>query len=234
MTEAVDAMTDNGQPERPAGVRDDQGPGRSRLLLGGGLAVLLLAVIGASGGWMLAGDPDRPVSAAGTPSTSIEETPTEAAPSTPSPRPSATRTTTTAPGLTVPELVGTDFAEARRQLRDRKLGWRLVFGTGSDRSVLRTSPEPGTPVRRGVTVTLWVAGSAPAVAVPDLIGLACGDAADDLFEAGLYPRYRTGRKGEVTDQDPVAAAPAHWNDRVDLTCGEEPQATPVVTSSPTP
>lgn len=204
------------------------------MLLGGGLAVLLLAVIGASGGWMLAGDPDRPVSTAGMPSTPIEETPTEAPPSTPSPRPSPTRTTTTATGLTVPELVGTDFAEARRQLRDRKLGWRLVFGSGSDRSVLRTSPEPGTPVRRGMTVTLWVAGSAPAVAVPDLTGLACGDAAHDLVEAGLYPRYRAGRQGEVTAQDPVADAAAHWNDQIDLTCGEEPSATPAATPSPTP
>lgn len=225
-------MTDGGQPERHAGVPDDQRPDRSRVLLGGGLAVLLLAVIGASGGWMLAGGPDRPVSTAGTPPATIEETPTETLPTTPSPRPSATRTTTTASGLTVPELVGTDFAEARRQLRDRKLGWRLVFGTGADRSVLRTSPEPGTPVRRGVTVTLWVAGSAPAVAVPDLTGLDCGDAAHDLVEAGLYPRYRATRQGGVTAQDPAAGAPAHWNDQVDLTCGEEPSAAPAVTPSP--
>ncbi|MFG2056400.1 PASTA domain-containing protein [Micromonospora sp. NPDC048930] len=232
MTEAVDALTDDGHPDQQAGVRDEQGPDRTRLLLGGGLAVVLLAVIGASGGWMLAGEPERPVSTASTPPAPVAEVSTAAPPSTPSERPTGTRTTTAA-GLTVPELVGIDFEDARQQLRDRKLGWRLVFGTGSDRSVLRTSPEPGTPVRRGVTVTLWVAGSAPAVSVPDLAALDCGDAADDLVEAGLYPRYRAGRKGEVTAQDPVAGAPAHWNDPVALTCGAAPSAGPVETPSPT-
>ncbi|NES15917.1 PASTA domain-containing protein [Micromonospora sp. PPF5-17] len=227
-------MTDDGHPERRPGVRDDQGPDRRRLLLGGGLAAVLLAVIGASGGWMLAGQPDRPVSTAGSPLASSGQTPSEAPPTTPSQRPTATRTSATPAGLTVPELVGTDFAEARRQLRDRKLGWRLIFGTGADRSVLRTSPEPGTPVRRGITVTLWVAGSAPAVAVPDLTGSDCGAAADDLVEAGLYPRYRAGRRGEVTAQDPVAGTPAYWNDRVTLSCGAVASTAPVVTPSPTP
>lgn len=227
-------MADDGHPERQPGVREDRGPGQTRLLLGGGLAAVLLAVIGASGGWILAGGPDRPVPTAGIPPASSEQTPTPAPPTAPSQRPTATRTSATATGLTVPQLVGTDFAEARQQLRDRKLGWRLIFGTGADRSVLRTSPGPGAPVVRGVTVTLWVAGSAPAVAVPDLTGLACGDAADDLVEAGLYPRYRAGRRGEVTAQDPAAGAPAHWNDPVVLTCGAEPSTAPVVTPSPTP
>ncbi|MFR9780707.1 PASTA domain-containing protein [Micromonospora sp. MS34] len=226
-------MTDDGHLEGQAGVRDEQGPDRKRLFLGGALAVALLAVIGASGGWMLAGEPDRPVSTAGTPSAPIVDTPTDAPPSTPSQRPTGTQATTAA-GLTVPDLVGDDFEAARRELRDRKLGWRLVFGTGSDRSVLRTSPGPGTPVRRGVTVTLWVAGSAPALPVPDLTELACGDAADDLVEAGLYPRYRTGRQGEVTAQVPAAGTLAHWNDQVVLTCGEAPSATPVEAPSPTP
>ncbi|MCW3842425.1 PASTA domain-containing protein [Micromonospora yasonensis] len=226
-------MTDDGHPDRQAGVRDDQRLDRTRLLLGGGLAMVLLAVIGASGGWVLAGEPDRPVSNASTPPAPSGEASTAAPPSTPAQRPTGTRTTTAA-GLTVPELVGTDFEAARGQLRDRKLGWRLIFGTGSDRSVLRTSPAPGTPVRRGVTVTLWIAGSAPAVSVPDLTELDCGDAADDLVDAGLYPGYRTGRRGAVTSQDPAAGAPAHWNDRVVLTCGDAPSAAPVDNPSPTP
>ncbi len=223
-------MTDGGHPDRQPRVRDGQGPDRTRLLLGGGLAVVLLAVIGASGGWMLAGRPDRPVSAASTPPMPSEGPPTAAPPG---PPPTGTRTATAA-GLTVPELVGADFVDARRQLRERKLGWRLVFGTGPDRSVLRASPEPGTPVRRGVTVTLWVAGSAPAVSVPDLADLDCGDAADDLVEAGLYPRYHAGRRGAVTAQDPVAGTPVHWNDMVALTCGDAPSGAPVDSPSPAP
>ncbi|WP_319460627.1 PASTA domain-containing protein [Micromonospora sp. RTP1Z1] len=223
-------MTD-GYPDRQASPgRDDPGPDRTRLLLGGGLAVALLAVIGASGGWLLAGGrsdpPDRPIAVATTAPAPSEATPTTDAPGTTPPVTRTTARTTPAGGLTVPELVGDDFEDARTQLHERKLGWRLVFGAGAGRNVERTNPEPGTPVRRGITVTLWVAGPAPAVAVPDLVGDRCDAAANDLVEAGLYPRYRTGRRGTVTAQDPVAGAPAHWNDPVALACGDSPSTTP--------
>ncbi|MGY0005066.1 PASTA domain-containing protein [Micromonospora sp. I033] len=234
MTEAGDAMTDEGYPDRQPGVREEAGPDRTRLLLGGGLAMVLLAVIGASGGWVLAGEPYPaiPSPAAAPTAPSVEATtPTAAPPSTADDRPTGTRTTTPA-GLTVPELVGTDFEQARRELRDRKLGWRLVFGSGSGRAVARTSPTPGTPVKRGVTVTLWVAGPAPAVSVPDLLAQSCADAADDLVAAGLYPRYRTGREGPVTALDPAPGSSVRWNDPVALTCGDEPATTP--TASPLP
>ncbi|WP_406039377.1 PASTA domain-containing protein [Micromonospora sp. NBC_00898] len=229
-------MTD-GYPERQTSPgQADPGPDRARLLLGGGLAVALLAVIGASGGWILAGGDsgasDRPVAAVTT-----VPAPTEATPPTDAPRttPPVTRTTAraTPAGLTVPELVGVDFEDARRQLHERKLGWRLVFGAGAGRNVERTSPEPGTPVRRGVTVTLWVAGPAPALAVPDLVGDDCAAAADDLVEAGLYPRYRTGRRGSVTAQAPVAGTRARWNDPVTLVCGDPPSSPPA-SPAPTP
>ncbi|MFG1675287.1 PASTA domain-containing protein [Micromonospora sp. NPDC049282] len=233
MTEAVDAMTDDRQP-----VRDETGPGRTRLLVGGGLAAVLLAVIGAGAGWVLAGEPDRPTASSGAApppaapsSRPAEVTPTEDRPG--EDRPTGTRSTTPT-GLTVPELVGTDFERARQELRDRKLGWRLVFGSGSGRAVERTSPRSGAPVRRGVTVTVWVVGPAPAVTVPDLGGRSCSDAADDLVEAGLYPRYRTGRQGAVTAQEPVAGGTARWNDQVRLTCGAAPSAPPTASELPTP
>ncbi|MFI5834451.1 PASTA domain-containing protein [Micromonospora sp. NPDC051300] len=219
-------MTDDRHP-----VRDETGPGRTRLVVGGGLAAVLLAVIGASGGWVLAGDPDRSTASpeAAPPPAAVPSglTPVTSTPVTPTAtrsaddRPTGSRSTTPA-GLTVPELVGTDFEQARRELRDRRLGWRLVFGSGSGRAVERTSPSPGATVRRGVTVTVWVAGPAPAVTVPDLAGRSCSDAADELVEAGLYPRYRTGRQGPVGGQDPLAGGAVHWNDQVTLTCGAAP------------
>ncbi|PWR06268.1 penicillin-binding protein [Micromonospora sicca] len=225
-------MTD-GYPERQTAPGPaDQGPDRVRLLLGGGLAVALLAVIGASGGWLIAGgDPGPAGPPAAAVTTAPAQTPTTDGPHSTPPVTRTTARTTPAGGLTVPELVGVDFTDARRQLHERKLGWRLVFGTGTGRNVERTSPEPGTPVRRGVTVTLWVAGPAPAVAVPDLVGDDCAAAADDLVEAGLYPRYRTGRRGTVTAQDPAAGASARWNDPVALGCGDPPSTTP---DSPAP
>ncbi|SCE69257.1 PASTA domain-containing protein [Micromonospora viridifaciens] len=222
-------MTDDGYPDRQPGVGDDPGPDRTRMLLGGGLAAVLLAVIGASGGWILAGEagaPSQPVAGVTTQPPPSAGAPSAGTPSgTPQQRPTGVRTTAAA-GLTVPEVVGTDFERARQELRDRKLGWQLVFGTGSGRNVQRTSPAPGTPVRRGTTVVLWVAGPAPALAVPDLIAQDCGDAADDLVAAGLYPRYRTDRRGPVTAQDPAGGATARWNDRVALTCGDEASTAP--------
>ncbi|MCZ7426508.1 PASTA domain-containing protein [Micromonospora sp. WMMA1949] len=223
-------MTDERQP---AG--DDTGAGRARLFLGGGLAVILLAVIGASVGWILAGDPERPAvpgasapaDAASTSASASTAPPTTAAP------PTGTRTSAPA-GLTVPEVVGVDFEQARRDLRERRLGWRLVFGTGIGRTVERASPSPGTPVKRGTTVTVWVSGPAPAVSVPDVGSHSCSDAADDLVEAGLYPRYATGRQGPVTAQAPVAGSTAWWNDQVTITCGGQASTPPTGSPSPTP
>ncbi|MFE9872477.1 PASTA domain-containing protein [Micromonospora sp. NPDC005686] len=223
-------MTDEQQPA-------DEGtrPGRARLLVSGGLAVVLLAVIGAGVGWILAGEPERRAAPAGTPP--VGATPTSAspstAPSTATASPTGTRTSAPA-GLTVPEVVGADFEQARRDLRERRLGWRLVFGTGTGRTVERASPPPGTPVKRGITVTVWVSGPAPAVTVPAVDTLSCSDAADDLVDAGLYPRYATGRQGPVTAQDPVARSTARWNDQVTLTCGNAVSTPPAASPSPTP
>ena len=154
-------MTD-GYPGREAvpGSADGPAPARSRLLLGGGLAVMLLAVIGASGGWLLAGEnsaPPAPPVAAGTARpASTGDTP----PVTDSPRstPPVTGTTgrTSAAGLTVPKLIGTDFVAARAELRERKLGWRLVFGEGSGRTgtVLAQDPTAASPARWNDPVAL--------------------------------------------------------------------------------
>jgi beta-lactam-binding protein with PASTA domain len=87
-------------------------------------------------------------------------------------------------------------------------------------------------VKRGVTVTLWVAGPPPAVSVPDLLAQSCADAADDLVAAGLYPRYRTGHQGPVTAQDPVPGSSVRWNDPVALTCGDEPTTAPTASLLP--
>ncbi|WP_329017040.1 PASTA domain-containing protein [Micromonospora rifamycinica] len=211
-------------------------PGRGRLLLGGTLATVLLAAVGGTVGWVLA-DPDDPQDgaapgAAPTGSASPLDPPTAARPTT------ARATTPPAPttlgGLTVPRLVGLDFEKARDELHDRKLGWRLVFGTGSGRSVTRTVPAQDTPVRPGTTVRVEVSGPAPEVDVPDLVGEDCDDAADELGDLGLFPRYPTGNRGEVTAQVPAADSTAHWNDQVSLSCGSATTSTPGATPTPTP
>ncbi|MEV4768030.1 PASTA domain-containing protein [Micromonospora humida] len=210
-------------------------PGRGRMLLGGALATVLLAAVGGTVGWVLAGpgDPETgatPAAAASGPSTPVDA-PTTAGPT-------AARTTpppaATGGGLTVPRLVGLDFEKARDTLHDRKLGWRLVFGTGSGRTVTRTVPAQDTSVKPGTTVRVEVSGPAPEVEVPDLVGEDCDDAADELGEVGLFPRYPTGNRGEVTAQVPAADATVHWNDQVAISCGDQPTPTAEPTPTPTP
>ncbi|MEG3632890.1 PASTA domain-containing protein [Micromonospora palythoicola] len=222
-------MTDGTTDGRPGS--GGTAPDRTRMVVGGGLAAVLLAIIGAAGGWVLAGDqvgPD-PVSsgATGTPSPTPavrtsppRKPPTSSAPTRPSSSPSPSRPT----GLTVPDLVGLDFEEAREELRDLGLGWQLVFGSGDGPSVRSTDPAPGTPVRRGVTVKINVAGAAPPNEVPDLIGEECNEAGAELVDDGFFPRYPGGRSGTVTAQRPVGGTVGRWNDVVQLRCGTLPSA----------
>ncbi|MFF4877321.1 PASTA domain-containing protein [Micromonospora sp. NPDC000668] len=231
-------MTDaNTGRQDSAGDRDDGGPGRTSVLLGGGLVAVLLAAVGATGGWLLAGGDD------GSPSDPLAVATATGAPTdqATAPRPSTGRTTPSTPrtsgtatkgtGLTVPPVVGTDFVQARDMLRKQRLGWRLVFGTGTGRTVESSSPAVGTEVARGATVQLRVAGPAPAAEVPDVVGDNCSDAADDLVDEGLYPSYRSGRSGKVSRQEPAEDGPARWNDEVSIWCGA---AAPPTQASPEP
>lgn len=232
--EAVCGMTDaNTGRQDPAGGRDGGGASRATVLLGGGLVAVLLAAVGATGGWLLAGKdeaPDEPLAVA-----SLTGTPTAR---TVTPRPSTGRTTPSAPrtsasatkgaGLTVPPVVGTDFEEARDMLRKQRLGWRLVFGGGTGRTVQSASPSVGTEVTRGTTVQLQVAGPPPPAEVPDVVGDDCARAADELVEEGLYPSYRSGRSGKVSRQEPTEDGSARWNDQVSIWCGANPGDQPSV------
>ncbi|MEU8180487.1 PASTA domain-containing protein [Micromonospora sp. NPDC049044] len=218
------------------GPQDAVGGGASRasMWLGGGLALVLLAAIGATGGWLLAGgeSPTDPLAAATTTSPPTSRA-TAPRPSTGRTTPSAVRTSATATkgaGLTVPPVVGADFVEAREMLREKRLGWRLVFGGGTGRTVESASPEVGSEVARGATVQLQVAGPAPAAEVPDVVGKDCAKAVDELIDEGLYPRYLSGRSGKVARQEPVEDGSARWNDEVSIWCGagapEQPTAKP--------
>ncbi|MER7333272.1 MULTISPECIES: PASTA domain-containing protein [unclassified Micromonospora] len=226
-------MTD-GYPGGGAGARDDAGSGRMNTLLGGGLAVVLLAAVGATGGWLLAGENDRPTATDATVAAPPTGTRSAARP-TPgrsTSAPARTGAPTRPAGLTVPEVVGEDFAEARDELRERRLGWRLVFLGGAGRTVERASPAVGTRVQPGHTVTLYVSGPAPAATVPDVVGDDCDEAGDDLVDEGFYPQYRSGRTGPVTRQDPPGDSTGRWNDQVSIWCGAAPAGSGSATPTP--
>jgi uncharacterized RDD family membrane protein YckC len=207
----------------------DEPPRRASagLLAGLGAMVVVLAAAGAVGGWLLAGDGggrqglDVNLTPSASPTAQPSHTPT-LSPATPTTSPTATRSDG---GFRLPDLVGQDFEQARRALRERGLGWRLVFGaSGDDRSVERTEPAAGSRLQPGQTVKLIVRGAAPPVVVPILLGRPCKAAAGLLVDRGLYPQYPTGHSGPVRKQDPEPPAELRWNDRVKIYCGPGPIA----------
>ncbi|HZN18801.1 MAG TPA: PASTA domain-containing protein [Micromonosporaceae bacterium] len=186
------------------------------------VGVLVLAVVGGAVGWLAAGDATDVADPVGTSAPpTVEPTaptaaPTSSQPTAASAAPSGQPTGTFA----LPDVTGLDFQQARRQLRDLKLGVQLVFASeGEDTKVDRTEPAAGVTVQRGVTVKIYVSGRAPLATVPGVAGLACTDAAAIVVDHGLFPRYPTGRLGTVWDQDPEpGTGTLRWNDQVTLWC----------------
>jgi len=114
--------------------------------------------------------------------------------------------------VTVPEVVGLSRDSAEARLRDEGLG-AAVQEEESDEpegEVIAQSPGGGTAVDRGATVTITVSIGREQVGVPNVIGLAPGDARSQIAGAGLTPveRERTvtdpAQDGVVIDQRPGA------------------------------
>lgn len=197
------------------------------------VAVLVLAVVGATAGYFAAGDARNVANNGGSPTPpgpTSDPSPTQVEPSFEPPTAAPTSSQPQA-GFPLPNLVDTDFQEARKKVRELGLGWRLVFGTpGDDSKVDRTDPAAGVNVRRGRTVTIYVRGPAPPATIPNVIGVACNQAAGLVVDHGLYPEYPTGRNGRVQQMDPEPSEMTlKWNDRVKLFCSNAPP-----TASPSP
>ncbi|MER7460477.1 PASTA domain-containing protein [Micromonospora sp. NPDC126480] len=207
------------------------GSDRMTLVLGGGLATVLLAAVGATAGWVLAGANDDRVDPVATGS---------ATPSAPSVTSGPVRRTT-APatpsrsspaGVTVPVLVGRDYDDAQKELVKRGLRWRLVFGRGTGREVERSYPAAGATVNPGRTVTLYVSGPPPVVRVPDVTGDDCAEAAEELADEGLKVVYTLRRSGSVLKQEPTGGGQAPWGDPVALWCGDAADGADPPTANP--
>ena len=126
--------------------------------------------------------------------------------------------TTPADSFPLPKLAVLNFKDARTTVRDLKLGWALKFeGVGTDQTVRDTTPTAGTLVQKGISVTIFVKGTAPLAVVPSIVGKPCSQAADLIVDAGLYPDYKTAaRTGTV--QPAATPTGLHWNDKMALTC----------------
>jgi hypothetical protein len=205
---------------------------RAGLLAGVAAAVVVLAAGGAAGGWLLAGS-GKNNQAGGTPSTSPGSQSASSSPvDRPTPATSPSASTPPAAGeFALPNVIGQDFVDARKALRNLKLGVQVTFGeNGSAGSVIRTAPAPGSAVHAGITVRLRVAGDAPPATVPGVVGMGCAEAGQVIADHGLEPQYSPGKAGKVLRQDPQPPGDLRWNDKVKLYCGNPADST--ASSSP--
>ena len=209
------------RPAEPTG-----GPNRGMLVAGAVAGVLVLAAIGATGGWLIADaqlDGDVPT-AIGTTTATAPTPPKTSSAKTTKPTPARSTTSHDSGGkngdFSLPNLVGMDFRQARQRLDELNLGWYPVFGdAGEDTTVVSTDPPANASVHAGITVKLMVRGAAPSVSVPNLFGMSCAEAGKAITGAGLSPRYPSGKDGPVLRQDPKAGAERQWNDTVQVYCG---------------
>lgn len=124
--------------------------------------------------------------------------------------------------LKVPDVVGKTLEEAQAELAAVGLqaGSVLEVDTGESGKVTAVSPQPGTDIERGASVSLAVAS--PKVAVPRLMGQHIRAARARIEKAGLVVGnvreiYDARRKGDrVLGQEPEAGTPVPLGANVDL------------------
>ena len=110
---------------------------------------------------------------------------------------------------TVPKVVGIKLESAQFQLKEAKLGNKVVRRDAKKPKgiVLAQAPKADKQVVQGTIVTLVVSKGAPGVQVPKLVGLAAADAVKQLQSRGLSPTLRQtaaqgAAPGTVVQQSP--------------------------------
>jgi serine/threonine-protein kinase len=112
--------------------------------------------------------------------------------------------------VAVPDVLGLSRESAEARLRDEGFGVAVEEQESDEPEgdVIAQSPEGGSEVRRGETVTITVSTGRAQVSVPDVIGLSESQARNRLTGAGLQPsvQERTvtdpSQDGVVVEQRP--------------------------------
>lgn len=218
----------------PAGDEDDkpdEDASRHRRLLGclagvgGGLVVVLVAVIGIM--LLLGGHGPDPL-----------PSPDPSVPPSPSAWPSPSEPSL----IDVPEVHGYPIDEARALVEDVGLqlvvsDWKRSDAAEPD-TVIDQDPAPYTRVEPGSVVSVTAATDDGLVTVPDLVGLGPKRARQLLDRAGLELGERTDRAsramkaGLVLDTDPRAGTRVGPGTAIDILVSTGPAATPQPTEPP--
>jgi serine/threonine-protein kinase len=132
----------------------------------------------------------------------------------------------------VPNLQGKPLVEARRLAQDAGLNlvvrqeeFNEQFPEGT---VYLVQPEPGTSVKAGASVQVWVSKGSRTVEVPDVQGLREGDARQRLIQSGLQvgkveEKVHPGvPEGTVLSQSPLPKQRVNRGAPVDLVVSKLP------------
>jgi membrane peptidoglycan carboxypeptidase len=113
------------------------------------------------------------------------------------------------PPTQVPSVVGLQQSEAQQRLRDAKLNADVVeiASLEPEGMVVNQSIEPGSTVRQGSVVTIWVStGETPVGEMPSLIGMTVDEALEAIREFELETGVKLSlvqQKTDVTDASQV-------------------------------
>jgi serine/threonine-protein kinase len=142
----------------------------------------------------------------------------------------------------VPDLQGKPLVEARRLAQEaglnlviRQEDYNEQFPAGT---VYLVQPEPGTTVKAGSPVQVWVSKGSRRVEVPNVQGLSEADARQRLVEAGLQvgkveeKPHPTAPAGTVLSQSPAPQQKVNRDAPVDLVVSKAPPE-PTVTEEGT-
>jgi beta-lactam-binding protein with PASTA domain len=109
--------------------------------------------------------------------------------------------------IDVPDVVGANVAEARRQLRSLGLAVTVVQVRSDEPAgtVVRQSPHAGAELRKGAAVRLAVSTGPQTVDVPDVTGLDEDSARSELEGAGFEVRVIDQETTDPTEDGVVLA-----------------------------
>jgi len=130
--------------------------------------------------------------------------------------------------VTMPTVVGLTLAEARTRLRERDLTASIELvasGTREAGTVLAQTPVTGAQLRRGMTVTIRVAGPPAKIEVPDVTGADESSARQQLAAAGFRVAAvdeavaDASQDGLVIDESPAPGTRAAKGSTVTISVG---------------
>jgi len=136
------------------------------------------------------------------------------------------------PKIPVPDVAGLDASLAQSLVAAAGLvvsGVESVQAAAPTGLAMMTRPPAGTALTPGAGLTVVVSRGAPTIPVPDLLGMASGDARTRLetegLQLGTVTRRRTteGSPGTVVAQSPAAGTLAAPGTVVDIVVARSPQ-----------